>query len=490
MLAWYSHTSGPVGTGITWAAGGGAGPRNLLSRAKTAMELLKDGESVERGPAQPMWGLESDSEHSDDGGLLGAAATIRINASAAAALKKRGELAQKQRLAAKLAGTTLSDASVRAFTKAVKAAAADASSSISQQQKAAKGDDKAKLAAVSNALRIVPPAVAATAAAASFGLPWEDVGGPPAAAAESMGPWAKLPQEAKDAALEALRGNAAAQTACKGLLRVLRRAAYASPVAGAAAGVAAAGSSAAKPGAKAVTTALDSRTAGPVGSKRRAAPSRDDDAKPSSASCSRPAAAGTGDSETDGHAPERAVKKARSISAAAVDDDTAAAAGGHVAAKDDAGLDDPEDGGEADEDAGGDADAHLGRLVSASTGSSATAGAADVAGTGGAAPVAVSTAATASKVAALKRSNKVKIHGRGAGRGRDLHPYTGEPRFEDMHPSWQAKRRLAARQAKAVHKALAAAPAPAVEVPLAAALVSGAQAAAPSDDASAPVMRK
>lgn len=46
-----------------------------------------------------------------------------------------------------------------------------------------------------------------------------------------------------------------------------------------------------------------------------------------------------------------------------------------------------------------------------------------------------------------------KKHGRGAGRGRGL-DFRGEPKFDDMHPSWQAKRRAARRQVKLVTKAL------------------------------------
>lgn len=46
-------------------------------------------------------------------------------------------------------------------------------------------------------------------------------------------------------------------------------------------------------------------------------------------------------------------------------------------------------------------------------------------------------------------------HGRGAGRDRGLNP-SGEPFFEDLHPSWQAKRRIARREAKIVCKKLRA----------------------------------
>lgn len=46
-------------------------------------------------------------------------------------------------------------------------------------------------------------------------------------------------------------------------------------------------------------------------------------------------------------------------------------------------------------------------------------------------------------------------HGRGAGRGRGLGP-SGEPAFADLHPSWEAKRRTARREAKTVSKRLRA----------------------------------
>lgn len=59
-----------------------------------------------------------------------------------------------------------------------------------------------------------------------------------------------------------------------------------------------------------------------------------------------------------------------------------------------------------------------------------------------------------------------KVHGRGAGRGRGL-DHHGEPKFEELHPSWQVKRREGRRQAKLVTKALRSAAEPAIEVPAA-----------------------
>ena len=58
-------------------------------------------------------------------------------------------------------------------------------------------------------------------------------------------------------------------------------------------------------------------------------------------------------------------------------------------------------------------------------------------------------------VGLTRRSNRDRIHGRGAGSGRGLGPH-GEPAFDDLHPSWQAKRRVARREAKTVSKKLRA----------------------------------
>jgi hypothetical protein len=58
--------------------------------------------------------------------------------------------------------------------------------------------------------------------------------------------------------------------------------------------------------------------------------------------------------------------------------------------------------------------------------------------------------AAAAAAAAYKAAHP---HGRGAGAGRGL-DHTGEPKFVDMHPSWQAKRRLQRQQTKTVSKAL------------------------------------
>lgn len=417
---------------------------------KRSMDLLSEDESVERGPVQPMLGLESDSDDSGIGAAGAAAASVlRINASAAAALNKRGELARKQRLGAKLSGVTLSDASVRAFTKGVKAAASAAGSEILEQQKAVKGLDKSRLAAVANALRTLPPAVAASAAASRFGLPWEEVGGASASAAADKGPWAKVPDDVKEAALEALHKNAAAVTACKGLLKVLRRAAYAAPVAGPAVGSSKASAAAGKKGVD-----VDAGATERVGSKRKA---------PGAA-----VVAGSGADAASTSPPTS--KRVRASLNSHMDSGSGT---GHL---DRTGCDRVDGHGHHDEhfDAGADDDAYNseGDACVADDGNDGAAAA--VAGMSSAAVVKpdADAAVSASKAAKPGPLPKRKVHGRGAGRGRELHPYTGEPRFEDMHPSWQAKRRLAARQAKAVHKSLQVAPAPAVEVPLEAALVS------------------
>jgi len=52
----------------------------------------------------------------------------------------------------------------------------------------------------------------------------------------------------------------------------------------------------------------------------------------------------------------------------------------------------------------------------------------------------------------LKRA-KMHIHGRGAGYGRGLSK-SGEPTFEDLHPSWRLKKIIKAKQAKLVEKSL------------------------------------
>jgi hypothetical protein len=50
-------------------------------------------------------------------------------------------------------------------------------------------------------------------------------------------------------------------------------------------------------------------------------------------------------------------------------------------------------------------------------------------------------------------TSQEKVHGRGAGSGRDLGPH-GEPAFEALHPSWRAKRQATRRHAKTVSKQL------------------------------------
>eukprot|EP01138_Halocafeteria_seosinensis_P007112 gb/GECG01007273.1/.p1 GENE.gb/GECG01007273.1/~~gb/GECG01007273.1/.p1 ORF type:complete len:233 (+),score=34.14 gb/GECG01007273.1/:1-699(+) len=55
----------------------------------------------------------------------------------------------------------------------------------------------------------------------------------------------------------------------------------------------------------------------------------------------------------------------------------------------------------------------------------------------------------------LLKPKKQYIHGRGAGKGRGLLP-CGEPHFEELHPSWQAKRRMKRRGQKLIEKDLKA----------------------------------
>jgi hypothetical protein len=69
------------------------------------------------------------------------------------------------------------------------------------------------------------------------------------------------------------------------------------------------------------------------------------------------------------------------------------------------------------------------------------------------APPAAAADDNAAAAAAADAPLSSKKHGRGAGRGRGL-DFRGEPKFDDMHPSWQAKRRAARRQVKLVTKAL------------------------------------
>jgi hypothetical protein len=78
-----------------------------------------------------------------------------------------------------------------------------------------------------------------------------------------------------------------------------------------------------------------------------------------------------------------------------------------------------------------------------------------------AAAAAVTVAAPAPAAAALlppQRSAPLpavsrKRKGRGCGQGRGLGP-AGEPEFRDLHPSWKARRTVASRQRKAIHKDL------------------------------------
>jgi hypothetical protein len=70
------------------------------------------------------------------------------------------------------------------------------------------------------------------------------------------------------------------------------------------------------------------------------------------------------------------------------------------------------------------------------------------------------------KLENAQRKKEGKVHGRGAGKGRGLHPFTGEPKFEEKHPSWQAHTRAGNRQAKLITKALRSKPSDVVEVKL------------------------
>lgn len=66
---------------------------------------------------------------------------------------------------------------------------------------------------------------------------------------------------------------------------------------------------------------------------------------------------------------------------------------------------------------------------------------------------AVSAGSSLAREASTVPSKDRKAHGRGAGKGRGL-DFRGEPKFDEMHPSWQAKRKAQRRQVKAVTKAL------------------------------------
>ena len=61
--------------------------------------------------------------------------------------------------------------------------------------------------------------------------------------------------------------------------------------------------------------------------------------------------------------------------------------------------------------------------------------------------------AESSSTSTTTTSSLLKPHGRGAGADRGL-DHHGEPKFVDMHPSWQAKRREGRRELKAVTRAL------------------------------------
>jgi hypothetical protein len=60
---------------------------------------------------------------------------------------------------------------------------------------------------------------------------------------------------------------------------------------------------------------------------------------------------------------------------------------------------------------------------------------------------------TAHSTAGESSARIVYMHGRGAGKGRGLSS-AGEPSFEELHPSWQAKRRLAKRSHKIISKSI------------------------------------
>lgn len=72
---------------------------------------------------------------------------------------------------------------------------------------------------------------------------------------------------------------------------------------------------------------------------------------------------------------------------------------------------------------------------------------------GGASAVAAAPRDSRRQAALPPAEVNVKRKGRGAGAGRGL-DFRGEPRFDEMHPSWQAKRKAQRRQLKLVTKAL------------------------------------
>ena len=89
-------------------------------------------------------------------------------------------------------------------------------------------------------------------------------------------------------------------------------------------------------------------------------------------------------------------------------------------------------------------------VASLSEHAKATAAAAAAAATEAAA-AAASAAAVAAYIASRKR-------GRGAGSGRGLDPTSGEPLFQDLHPSWRARRIVRAAQRKLINTDLRSKP--------------------------------
>jgi hypothetical protein len=343
---------------------------------------------------------------------------LQVNKDFAAKLEKSGKLAQSQRRKAKFAGIGLPSSIISLVNRECKKALAFERMKLLRKKKAASSpEEEAKIGATMDALKALPASVAAECTAQRLGVPW------PRSSDAGRSGWDALDDDVRVRAQTRLSSNKHVQDACKTLIKAARKAAFASgggPSTGAAA--------AARPASAPV-----------VGAKR-----------------ARPAAES---SEVESHGDAaRSVDRAALGSATKHPEPSAA----KRSRLDPAHADGPADGGRS-------AEAkqtkppreRKGHMVFEHVDCAELRYPAQDTW-----PPVRQPAPGGGPLAAACDTH---VHGRGAGKGRGLHPLTGEPRFDDMHPSWQAKRRASARQGKAVHRALREPPAPAVEVPLAAA---------------------